>query len=391
MSHTFTFNNDQAYQHLLDLIAVPGLSGCEDRVANVVMEKLISCGCRPEWIFFDDAHHKISSEFNVGNLIVKLPGNVAGARKLFVSHLDTVPICKGAVPIREKGRVINQVGTGLGGDDRTGVACLVTLIESILTNKLPHPPLTFLFTIAEEIGLLGARTVDIGDLGHPEFAFNIDSGVPEHFITSAIGADRWEVEIHGKSAHAGVHPEDGVSALLIAAIAITDVEKQGYFGKVTKKHGRGSSNVGIINGGDATNQVNDYIYVKGESRSANPLFIDEITMTYKNAFNVAAGGVKNNRGTHGSITFSSWRDYDPFKINKRSKLALFSHDIARHIGFKPKFIHVEGGLDANALNAKNIPTITLGAGQHNAHTINEYVDINEYYKGCLLAGYLAVN
>ena len=45
----------------------------------------------------------------------------------------------------------------------------------------------------------------------------------------------------------------------------------------------------------------------------------------------------------------------------------------------------EGGLDANHLNQKGIPTVTMGAGQHGPHTVDEYVDVREYLNGCRLA------
>src|SRR5262249_34604678 len=142
-----------------------------------------------------------------GNLIVTLPGTPGREsypRWLFMTHLDTVPLCAGARPVRKGNRIVPQGKTALGGDNRTGVACLVTLIATLLERKLPHRPLTFLFTVREESGLWGARYVKKADLGDPRMAFNVDGRSPREITIGAVGADRWEVEIFGRAAHAGV-------------------------------------------------------------------------------------------------------------------------------------------------------------------------------------------
>ena len=100
-----------------------------------------------------------------GNLIVDLPGTRPGPRLLFSTHLDTVPLCAGAKPRREGDRIVSDGTTALGGDARTGCALLVTLAETLLKHRLPHPPITLLFTVREESGLHGARELNPADLG----------------------------------------------------------------------------------------------------------------------------------------------------------------------------------------------------------------------------------
>ncbi|MDT0271100.1 hypothetical protein RM844_33005, partial [Streptomyces sp. DSM 44915] len=135
------------------------------------------------------------------------------------------------------------------------------MAETILQKKLPHPPLTFLFTVREESGLWGARFAKLADLGHPAMGFNADGGVPGQFTIGAVGADRWEVEIFGKASHAGVHPDRGVSATLVASLAIAQIHMDGWFGKIAKKGRAGTSNVGPFGdaegraAGQATNVV----------------------------------------------------------------------------------------------------------------------------------------
>src|SRR5205823_1160734 len=205
----------------------------------------------------------------------------------FMTHLDTVPLCAGAKPVRQGRRVRPAGATALGGDNRTGVACLVTLVATLLGQRLPHPPLTLLFTVREESGLWGARHVDLADLGYPTEGYNIDGSSPAELTYGAVGAVRWEVEIHGKAAHAGVHPEQGISATVVAALALEQVYREGWFGRVVRKGQEGTSNVGVFSGadeksaGDATNVVTDYVRIRGESRSHQMRFALAITKAYR--------------------------------------------------------------------------------------------------------------
>src|SRR5262249_14214783 len=175
-------------------------------------------------------------------------GNGEGISRLFMTHLDTVPLCAGAVPVRRGNRGFPEGKTALGGDNRTGVACLVTLIATLLEKKLPHGPLTFLFTVREESGLWGARFVDPADLRNPEMGFNVDGRSPREITIGATGAERWQAEIHGRAAHAGAHPEEGISASMVVSLALAEIHKQGWFGKIKKGGKEGTSNVGSIGG-----------------------------------------------------------------------------------------------------------------------------------------------
>ena len=139
-----------------------------------------------------------------------------GPRLLFATHLDTVPLCAGAKPKREGDRIVSDGTTALGGDNRTGCAVLVTLAETLLKHKLPHPPITLLFTVREESGLHGARELDPADLGGATMGFNVDGKLAAELIIGAVGQENWEVEIFGKASHAGVAPEKGISATLVA-------------------------------------------------------------------------------------------------------------------------------------------------------------------------------
>ena len=346
-------------------------------------------------IRFDTVNERIPLPTETGNLIVSLPGTRPGPRLLFSTHLDTVPLCAGAKPKREGDRIVTDGTTALGGDNRTGCAVLVSLVETLYKNKLPHPPITLLFTVREESGLHGARELDPKDLEGAVMCFNVDSKLASDLITGAVGQQNWDVEIKGKASHAGVAPEKGISATLVASIALTEAHRSGWFGKVVKPEGKGTSNPGVFGGknnkpaGDATNVVTDYVHIKGEARSSDAAFAATIADAYRQAFEKAQAEVKDIDGETAEVKFTAVKSYPPFNLADDSPAVKHAKRAVESIGLKPTAVFSNGGLDANWLDKHGVPTVTIGAGQYEIHTIKEYVDLPEFAQGCRLAVALA--
>jgi tripeptide aminopeptidase len=344
---------------------------------------------------FDAAHKQIPLPTQTGNLLVRLPGTRAGPERLFLTHLDTVPLCRGAQPIRKGNRIVAAGPTALGGDDRTGVACLVTLAATLLERRLPHGPLTLLFTVREESGLWGARLVDLRLLGDPVEAYNVDGGSPAEITIGAVGAERWEAEVLGKAAHAGAHPERGISATVVASLAVADAVRGGWFGKIRQAGREGTANIGAFGGrdgrsaGDATNVVTDYVHVRGEARSHDARFAHRIVGVFKEAFATAAQQVRDENGRSAKIKFRSRLDYYPFCLKPDAPVVQHAKAAADRAGIAATTRVTNGGLDANWLVRHGIPTITFGAGQRDIHTVDESVDIDDFLTSCRLALALA--
>ncbi len=375
-------NKDAALTHLLDLLAIEGLGGQESNIVAAITKKLIKAGCKKSWIMTDDAHKRLGDGFDIGNLIVKMPGTVKTPRIMFSAHMDTVPLCKGAVPMVKGNRIVSKGKTGLGGDDRSGCAAIVTLAETLLKNKIPHPPITLLFPIAEENGLHGSRMVRAKDLGNPAMGFNLDGQCPNEIVIGAMSAVRWRAEITGRSSHAGLEPHKGISAGLIASKAMAAIAEKGYFGRIAKGNRKGTSNLGAMNGGEASNQVMDHVVLTGECRSHSPAFLEQIVKIHKTSFEQAAKSVTNIAGKCGKVKFSTVSDYRAFKLKKSEPCVKIASQAVEAVGLKPNPLVMDAGLDANNFNEKGLPTVTLGTGTHNFHTVDEYVDIKEYLTAC---------
>ncbi len=387
---------EAAVDLLMRLLAVEGVTGREKAIAGAVREALIAAGVPAEAIRFDDANSRIPLPTETGNLIATLPGTRPGAGILFSCHLDTVPLCAGAVPRREGERIVGDGTTALGGDNRTGCAVLVTVAETLLRHGLPHPPLTFLFTVREESGLHGARELNPAELGAVAMGVNVDGQKPADLIIGAVGQENWEVEILGKASHAGVAPEKGISATMVAALGLAEARKAGWFGKVETPRGFGSSNVGIFGGkggtvpaGDATNVVTDYAWLRGEARSPDAAFAVDIAEGYRAAFETAAAAVTDSAGETAKLTFTRTTAYPPFRLDETEVVVRRADRALGLLGIAPNHVFSNGGLDANWLDKAGIPTVTISAGQAEIHTVKEYVDIADYVTGCRLAVLMA--
>lgn len=394
-STTPSIDVKSAESRLMRYLGIAGVSGEEKAIAAAIADDLKALGVPASAIRHDDVHTRIPLPTQVGNLLVDLPGTIKGPKLLFSTHLDVVPLCAGVKPKRVGNRIVSDGKTALGGDNRTGCAVLVTLVETLLKQGVDHPPMTLLFTVREESGLQGVKYMDRKELAGAKMCFNVDGKLASELITGAVGAQRWEVEIHGKAAHAGVAPEKGISSTLVAALALAEARKGGWFGKVVKKEGRGTSNPGIFAGkdgaaaGNATNVVTDYVYVRGEARSPDAKFAATISAAYKKAFQNAGKMVKDDRGGTAKVKFSNRAEYPPFNLKESAPVVKHAVKAVEAIGGTPKVLFSNGGLDANWLVKHGVPAVTIGAGQYEIHTVKEYVDLPEFAKGCRLAVALA--
>jgi tripeptide aminopeptidase len=280
---------------------------------------------------------------------------------------------------------------GLGADDRAGCAAVLTAALTILKHKLPHPPLTFFWPIQEEVGLYGARHADLKLLGQPKLAFNWDGGAAEKLTVGATGAYRLEIDVTGLASHAGTAPEKGVSAIAIAALAIADLQRNGWHGLVVRGKQRGTTNFGVIHGGDATNVVSDRVNLRVEARSHSPAFRARIIKAIESAFRRAAREVKSAEGKRGSAKVEKRLDYEAFRLADNEACVLAAEAALRSIGVEPVRAISNGGLDANWMTALGVPTVTLGCGQMNVHTTSERLDIAEFQTACRVALRLAAD
>jgi tripeptide aminopeptidase len=380
VSQKHPISDDEALELVTQMMAIPGRSGEEAAIMDFIRGRLIEAGASESALVTDDAHRRTTLKGQTGNLVLKLPGTVRGQRRMLVAHVDTVPICVGSRPVRKGKRIVSaDTATGLGADNRSGAALLLTTVMAILRGGIDYPPLTLLWTVQEEVGLHGARLVKLSLLGKPRLAFNFDGGSPAKITIGATGGYRISIDVRGIASHAGGAPAEGVSAIAVASLAISDLVNGGWHGAVDNNGRTGTSNVGVIKGGEATNVVADRVQLRAEARSHDPKFRQRIVKEMHRAFELAAKKVRNNAGKHASVNIDGQLDYESFRLARDEPCVVSAVAAVQAEGREPEIAISNGGLDANWLTARGIPTVTLGCGQRNIHTASEELDIPDFH------------
>jgi tripeptide aminopeptidase len=380
----------EAESLVMELLSIPGVSGQEGAVMEYIARRLREAGAPGSAIQCDQAHRRSPKTGEAGNLVLRLPGTLPGKRRLLAAHADTVPLCQGARAVR-RGRYVVPADkhTGLGADDRAGTAVVLAAALEILHRDLPHPPVSFFWTVQEEVGLYGARHARLGMLGRPQLAFNFDGGPADKITLGATGGYRMQIRVHGVASHAGVAPQQGVSAIAIASLAVAQLHRDGWHGQIEKGSRCGTSNVGVIHGGEATNVVTPQVELRIEARSHDPAFRRKIVAAIQRAFQKAARQIHNTDGVCGRVEIEGRLDYESFRLPADEPSVLAAEAAVRRIGGEPVRAISNGGLDANWLTARGIPTVTLGCGQENGHTVSERLDLQEFRRACRIALCLA--
>lgn len=390
MSLPVTVNDRDAIDCVMKLLAISGGSGNELQVSEHIRSVLTEAGVPTSAMHIDTAHRRSPAGGNTGNLIVKLKGTRKGPRRLLMAHMDTVPLAVGCTPVRDGDWIRPKSrATALGGDNRAGCAVILTAVREAIRQYHDYPPLTLLFSIQEETGLRGVRYLDASRLGKPQLCFNWDGREPGCLIVGAVGATNLTITITGIASHAGVHPELGVNAMVAASAAVSDLQQNGWHGLVLKGRKRGTSNIGVVKGGDATNVVLPLLELQAEARSHDPAFRDRIVSEFRKAFTRAVKQLKSSEGRGGAMTFDEDQRYQAFRIPPDSPCVRTAAAAAEVLQVPHEVRVSDGGLDANWLAEHGYPTVTMGCGQHHIHTVEERLSIPEYLTACRMALTLA--
>ncbi|MGQ9518731.1 MAG: M20/M25/M40 family metallo-hydrolase [Candidatus Fervidibacter sp.] len=352
-------NRERFLADFFELVRIPSPSGREREVAQVVRSKLEKLGLT---VSEDNAGGKFGGE--QGNLIVKVPGTLESVPPiLFNAHLDTVVPCDNVNPIMEGDKVRSDGRTILGADNKAGVCALLEFLRVLKEDKIQHGPLEIVFTVAEETGLNGAKYLDY-PLINSKVGFVLDSGPPVNkVIVKAPSQKNLRAVIRGKAAHAGVSPEKGVSAILLAARAIAAMR----LGRIDNET---TANIGVIKGGLATNIVPEEVEILGEARSHDQRKLNEqiahmVTLLEREA--QKGGGKAEIEVEEVYRSFNITEDDLPSKILK----AAFEK-----MGLKPQWETTGGGSDANIFNERGIKCALICCGEESPHSPeNEKLDI----------------
>ncbi len=361
-------NRQRLVSEFLDLVQIDSLSRREGRIAKRLAATLEGLGVAVE---VDDAGLKVGGE--TGNLLAKFPGSARGAPPLLLcAHMDTVVPGENVKPI-VSGDVVRTDGTTvLGGDDKAGIVAILEALRVLREDTVPQGPIDVLFTVCEEFGLLGAKHFDVGRLrARTGLVLDVD-GVCE-LVTQAPAANKLDVTVHGLEAHAGVCPEQGISAIKVAGEAIAAMR----LGRIDAET---TANLGLLEGGMAVNIVPNRVRVRGETRSRSLAKLEAQTQHMRRCFEEAAARHKATAGGREHVARVDTRierDYDRLDLPDDAPIVRLVQRAAANLGKPLQTRATGGGCDANVLNGRGLAIANLGCGMREIHTVNEWIDVKD--------------
>jgi len=353
-------NEKRLIEFFMELVKIDSISREERNLADFLIEKLEDLGLE---VIVDQAGEKVKS--NSGNLIARLKGNIKKATPImFSAHMDTVVPGKNINPLLKGEKIVSSGKTILGADDKAAIAALLEALHIIKKNNILCGDIEILFTICEEIGLLGAKNLDISSL-NARMAFVLDSGGQVgKIITTAPSHNSLEIIIHGKSAHAGSNPEEGINAIQVAGFALSRMK----LGRIDEET---TANIGIISGGKATNIVPDKVTLKGEVRSRNEEKLEKYT---EQLIKITEDTAQEFRA---KAEVKINKEYHCYNLSPDDQAVMIAVKAAKNIGLQPSLGPSGGGSDANVFNKKGFPSVDLAIGMEKVHTLEECILIKE--------------
>jgi tripeptide aminopeptidase len=367
-------NKERLKEEFLTLVNISSESRNEKGVADYLVSAFKGIA---DEIIFDSSKGKTTSNSN--NIIVKVKGTNEGVPSILLcSHLDTVVPGNNINPV-DDGEIIRSDGaTILGADCKSGIAIIIEVIRSLKERNVDHGGIEILFTVCEEIGLLGSKNLDYS-LIESNFCYALDTIGTASIVNKAPSADKIKFKIYGKEAHAGVEPEKGISAIKIAARAI-DMMKLGRIDPET------TANIGVVRGGIASNIVPKFVCLEGEARSHDPEKLKAQTDSMLEAVSKAVGEYKS--GNDDKLPYFEEEitlEYERFEVPEDNYLITRCRDAAKALGKELKVMAGGGGSDANIFNAHGITSVIFSTGMADVHSVNEHININDM---CLNASLL---
>ncbi|MBC7221254.1 M20/M25/M40 family metallo-hydrolase [Candidatus Bipolaricaulota bacterium] len=298
-----------------------------------------------------------------GNLVCRVPARGSTAAPLLLAaHADTVSPGIGVEPVIQDGVIRSRGETILGADDKAGIAEIIAAVKA----STRVPPLEIVVVRCEEIGLKGAKNLDYslikatrGVLMDSDVLDKVVIGGPSHYLI--------DVEVTGRSAHAGMEPEKGVSAIRAAALAFQWFPE----GRVDPET---TANVGIFRGGAIRNGIPERASLRAECRSLDHQKAERLRERIEKAFREAAANVGARADVSTELACRTYR------LSEDAPMVQAAMEAIRACQLEAKTSVITGGTDASVYNENGIETVVLGIGARDEHSVDESVAIEDMEK-----------
>jgi tripeptide aminopeptidase len=320
-------------------------------------------------VVMDDAGPKVGSES--GNLIATLPANGKDCEPLLLSaHMDTVVPADGVQAVLNDGVFTSAGDTILGADDKAGLAEIIEALEVVGEQNIPHGLIEVVITICEEKGLLGAKHLDYSKVVSKR-GLALDTSGTDRVINTAPAANKMRMVLTGRESHAGISPENGVSAIVAAARGVAAMR----LGRVDHET---TANIGTIQGGQATNIIPRQVILEGEARSHDPVKLQAQTdhmIACLTEAAIACGTTINGETVAVTVETEVLSDYPHMAVAAGAGILQLVEKAANRLDRSIELRNGGGGSDANIFNGHGIETVIIGTGMTDVHTIHESVRV----------------
>lgn len=355
--------NSRLVEEFIALVQVSSETKHEEEIAVLLKQKFSELGLE---VNEDDAKEKTGH--GAGNLICTLPATKEQVDPIyFTSHMDTVVPGKQIKPIIEENYIKTDGTTILGADDKAGIAAMLEAIKVLKEEQIEHGQVQFIITVGEESGLVGAKALQPESIT-AKYGYALDSdGEVGGMITSAPSQAKLIAKIFGETAHAGVEPEKGISAISVASKAISKMP----LGRIDEET---TANIGRFEGGTQTNIVCDYVEITAEARSLVNEKLDRQVAAMKKGFELAAEEMGTSCEVNVKHAYPGYKESEQAQVVQTAKKAIES------CGLQTAIKSSGGGSDANVIAGFGIPTINLSVGYEKIHTTNEKISIDSLEK-----------
>ena len=347
-------DQERLVKTLMELIRIDSPSGEEDAMDAEVSTRLESLGL------------KVSHD-SYNNVIAQLAGE--GPPIMLSAHLDTVEPGRGIKPMVDGGVVRSDGTTILGGDCKAGVAIVLEALAAVTESSNGNRAIEVVFTRHEEGGLVGAHHLDFSMVSATEGIVFDGEGPPNRIILSAPSQNVVTAQITGRAAHAGLEPEKGISALLIAAEILGRLP----LGRIDDET---TANIGRLEGGLKRNIIPEQAFLDGEFRSRSNEKLADVERKFRGVFQEVA-----SRYPEAKIDLDIVNSYQAYNIDAKCEAVAMIGQALAGMGLEPVLETTGGGSDANVFIEKGITAIPVGIGVRDFHTTWETAVISEVLLG----------
>ena len=361
-------NRERLASVFTTLCEIDSPSKQEGRVAVYLKALFTEMGAE---VFEDDSANRTGSD--CGNLFIRFPESGLAKEPVFFNcHMDTVLPAIG-VKVKREGEVFSSAGdTVLGSDDKAGIAALIEVMRTLQEKNIPHGPVEYIFTTCEEVGLLGVKALD-PSLIKAKIGYALDSSGINRVVIGAPAANRITAEVKGLASHAGLSPEKGISAIQLAARAIARL-------KLGRLDPESTANIGVIEGGTASNIIPESALVQGEVRSHNVKLLQEHTAHIRSTFEEEIATWSDPEGVvegRPSLDFTAVDDFPILKLDRDSAVIKRVEAAAALLDRELHYVVAGGGSDANIFNGYGLQCAILSTGMEKVHSTRETIKLSD--------------